>query len=194
MFYWCHLSSPPNVLIMAPGRRWTCTDCERKGNKNKEVGSNLWRWSYLSPLFATGGVSSEAKANFIKTWGMGCVRLSVKCTLYHYRLHQCFRERSGWSIHSSAGAHTKTGYLAEWNQIGCTWFIRWNHRGWEPCWFKARPVIGVRASASLIYFLPLTLLSLSSQHSGEQCKVDWKGAALRTWLYLFSPAALCSHL
>lgn len=46
---------------------------------------------------------------------------------------------------------------------------------------------------SVIFFLPLVLLSLSFQHSGEQWKVDWKGEAFRTWLYLFAAAALCSH-
>lgn len=105
MFYWCNLSPPSNILIMAVGHRWTCTDCGRKGNKNKEVGSNLWRWSSLSPLFATGDVSSEAKANFIKTWGMGCVRLRVEPALYYYRLYLCFREKYGGDQYIVLQAH-----------------------------------------------------------------------------------------
>lgn len=78
---------------MASGQRWTCTTGERHGNMNKDAGNNLWRWSSLSPLLATGDVSSESKANFIKRWGMGCIRLWVEPILYHYRLHQCFSAR-----------------------------------------------------------------------------------------------------
>lgn len=56
---------------------------------------------------------------------------------------------TGWSIHSSAGAHTKTRYLAEWNQTVRTWFHQWNHRDYGPHWFDVFvwAVIGVRASA-----------------------------------------------
>lgn len=32
---------------------------------------------FLATFFAIGDVSSEAEANFIKTWGMGCVHLKV---------------------------------------------------------------------------------------------------------------------
>lgn len=53
-----------------------------------------------------------------------------------------------WSIHSSVGTHAKAEYLAEWNQMVCTWFNHWNNRGWGPRWFKVVlwAVIGGRAS------------------------------------------------
>lgn len=56
---------------------------------------------------------------------------------------------AGWSTHSSAGAGAKTGNQAEWNQIACTGFNRWNHRGREPPRFEVSmwAVKGARASA-----------------------------------------------
>lgn len=130
MFYWCHLN-PPHIFWLWLQDRDELVPIAKEKAMNKEVGNNLWRWSSLSPLVATGNVSSEAKANFIKRWGMGHVHLGVERTLYHYRLHQCLREKKGWSIHSTAGAHSKAGYLAEWNQMARTSFNRWNHRGQE---------------------------------------------------------------
>lgn len=116
MFYWCNLSPPQmfwswlqdidELVLIAGG----------KGNKNKEVGSNLWRWSSLSPLFATGDVSSEAKANFIKTWGMG--RLTVARSHYIIIDFMCVSQKRNRMIDTSS---CRRSY-----QHGPPGWVKWN--------------------------------------------------------------------
>lgn len=127
MYYWCNLS-PTEVFWSQPqDRDELVLIVGEKGNKNKEVGSNLWRWSSLSPLFATGDVSSEAKANFIKTWGDGVVFAS-QWSLYYIIIDyiSVSEGRTRWSIYSSAGAHTKTQH-AGWVKSDSVYMIqpRW---------------------------------------------------------------------
>lgn len=145
---------------MASGHRWTCTDWGRKGNKNKEVGSNLWRWSSLPPAMF------PVRQKLISLRHGGWVVFASELR-WHYMIIDFISVSewgTGWSIHSSAGTQTKTGYQAEWNQIVCTWFNHWNHRGWEPHWFKVFmwAVIGVRASAffNLLSASPTSIIVL----------------------------------
>lgn len=94
------------------------------------MGSNLWRWSSSPPSLPSA--MFLVKQKLISLRHGGWVVFTSKFSLHYIIIYVDFisvlERGTEWSIHSSAGAHTKTGYLAEWNQIVCTWLNHWNHR------------------------------------------------------------------
>lgn len=67
--------APPGFLDDGSRTRTNLTIMRGKGDKNKDRRPDIWRRSFLSPLFANGSVSIKATANLIKIWGMGLVQL-----------------------------------------------------------------------------------------------------------------------
>lgn len=128
MFYWCNLSPPEMFWSWLEDIDELVLIAREKAIRTKKWGvtfeDDLLCHLYLPPAMFL------VRQKLISLRHGGWVVFASELKLHYIIIDSISisERRTGWSIHSSAGAHTKTGYLAEWNQIVSTWFNHWNHR------------------------------------------------------------------